>query len=182
MHASIPSYLKLLKLIVLLSLLIGSVALAVVMTYSIVVALQSGGTHLPLILMSDALRFQLDLEAASWMVFVGYYLLFLAIGLSALFFLFCLYRTLALVKANARFVADLSPLVRDMGFAILVIAYLKQGLWFLAVEQLPVAYTPLVSFSFQLIPEQAIYAVLLLVLSRLFRYAQLLQDEQDLTV
>ncbi|MGE4465628.1 hypothetical protein, partial [Sphaerochaeta sp.] len=72
--------------------------------------------------------------------------------------------------------------VRRMGMLLLVLAYARQLLFLLAFGQDWGALSGLVSYQFQLLPSQALYALLLLVLSEVFAYGLGLQHEYEQTV
>jgi uncharacterized membrane protein len=69
-----------------------------------------------------------------------------------------------------------------MGYILLALAYAKQLLLVLVFTQDLGELSGLLGFHFQLLPNEAVYALILLVLARVFSYAFALQREYEQTV
>jgi hypothetical protein len=183
MQPIIPRYLKPFKTVLSLAFLVGLIAVAAITLYLIIIPIQSDGGRLPLLMiLDDGFRLAVDLQATTIGDYVVYSLLLLVTLSVGLFFLYSLGKTITIVDKKEGFAQGLSQGVAAMAFSLFAIGYLRQALLYVGLRNLPPDLHQLVSFTFRIVPEQVIYALSLLVLSRLFCYALLLQTEYEQTV
>jgi hypothetical protein len=99
-----------------------------------------------------------------------------------LLMLFLVRSILVSLEREKAFTQSLPVSIKRIGYLLLVLAYAKQLLLLLAFGQDWGTLSDLVSYQFQLLPSQALYALLLLVLSEVFAYGLGLQHEYEQTV
>ena len=183
MNLKIPHYLKPLRTMLTIAFYVGLAFVTAIGLYVIVIPIYSRGLQLPLImLINDGIRLNIELQATHIGMYVLYSLLLITTLSVGLYFLYSLRKMATTLMKKAGFAQELSAGIRTMALCLIVLTYLKQILLFLALRQLPSDYQHLLSFTFRIIPEQVIYAISLLVLSRLFSYALALQKEYEQTV
>lgn len=172
--------LRLLIFVFSLSIILGGLAILGLGIHLVLNAVQ-GEYTLPLVF-SEGLQLAVAVKASSVGSYVMYSLLLevcLILGLLALALLRTMLVGLHKEKALPK---NLPASVRRMGMLLLVLAYARQLLFLLAFGQDLGALSGLVSYQFQLLPSQALYALLLLVLSEVFAYGLGLQHEYEQTV
>lgn len=163
-----------------LSLIIGAIAV-IALVVSLVVLAFKGNYLLPLVL-SDSLEVSYAIRAGSLGAYLVYALCLVATIALGLYVLFLL-RSMVFSLARAKAFTEVLPLqVKKMGFAVFIIAYARQLLLGLVFLQDVGALSRVMSFRFQVFPPMAVYALVLLVLSRIFTYSLELQSEYEQTV
>ncbi|WP_293908774.1 hypothetical protein, partial [Sphaerochaeta sp. UBA5836] len=101
------------------------------------------------------------------------------LGLLFLYLLRSILHTLAQSKGFTRTLPDK---ITNMGYILLILAYAKQLLLVFVFTRDLGELSGLLGFRFQLLPNEAVYALILLVLARVFSYAFALQREYEQTV
>lgn len=171
---------RLLASLLTLSLILGSVAVIALGVFLVFMALQ-GNLSLPLLL-GEGIQLSHALAAVSLGSYIGYSLLLVATLLLGLSFLFLLRSILISIQKAKGFSQTLPTQIKRMAFLLLALAYAKQLLMLFAFSQDLGSLSGLLEFRFQLLPPQALYALILLLLGEVFRYGLALQSEYEQTV
>ncbi len=111
-------------------------------------------------------------------------------GLMMLSGVFCIWMLRNIVnsfKFGSPFSKDNVRRIRLFGWALIVMAYLKQFACFITADRISQTLTgrgtnSLIQARFSVIPEGAVLALCVLLLAEIFRYGCLLQSEHDTTV
>lgn len=162
------------------SLILGGFAILSMGIYLIVMVVQ-GNFALPLVLF-EGLQFAFSVKASSLGSYVLYSLLLELCLILGLLILFLVRSMLVSLEREKAFTQSLPVSIKRIGYLLFVLAYAKQLLLLFAFSQDWGNLSDLVSFRFQLLPTQAIYALVVLVLSQLFSYGLGLQHEYEQTV
>jgi len=172
--------LRLLTGLLTLSLILGSLAVAGITVYLVVLAVQ--GDFSLLLVFPEGLQVTQAVRSASLGSFLLYSILLVATLVLGLFFLYLLRSILRTLGEAKGFTQELPKKITRMGYVLLANAYMKQLLLVFAFNQDLGELSGLLGFRFQLLPNEAVYALILLVLARVFSYAFALQREYEQTV
>ena len=174
---------KPLNILLKVSLVVGSVALLGLAIYLLRVPFTHDTTALPLLVfLSTGVTLSVPLFVSSLKVYLFYALVLVATLLLALLFLNYLRLAVDSLKRKSGFVDALGNAVQKMGIILLVFAYARQVLLWVAFMYGSGPSAEILSFTFSLIPPEVVYALALLVLARVFTYGVELQIEYDQTV
>lgn len=172
--------LRLLTGLLTLSLILGVLAVAGITVYLAVLAVQ--GDFSLLLVFPEGLQFTQTVRSASLGSFLLYSVLLLATLVLGLLFLYLLRSILHTLSRSKGFTQTLPSKITNMGYILLALAYAKQLLLVFVFTQDLGELSGLLGFRFQLLPNEAVYALILLVLARVFSYAFALQREYEQTV
>ncbi len=172
--------LRLLTGLLTFSLILGSVAVAGITGYLVVLGLQ--GDYSMLLVFPQGFQVSTVLRSQTLLSYLLYSVLLLATLVLGLYFLYLLRSILHTLGAAKGFARSLSQKIARMGYVLLALAYAKQFLLVFAFSQDPGALSGLLAFRFQLLPTEAVYALILLVLAQVFSFGFALQHEYEQTV
>ena len=165
------------------SVIVGSVALLGLAIHLVRIPFTHDTTALPLlVLLSTGVNLSVPLFVSSLGIYVVYSLLVIATLLLALLFLNYLRIAVGSLKRRFGFVDALASTVQKMGIVLLVFAYARQIVLWVAFSYGSGPSSDMLSFTFSLVPSEVAYALALFILAKVFSYALELQIEYDQTV
>lgn len=156
---------------------LGSIALVI----QAVVSIFRGTYALPVVL-PDGLVLTQQVHASTLGLFIAYEIALIGLLALVLAMVALLYRMVASLTKSNNLNKHLPSRIRWLSILLLVLSYVRQLLLYLTSLCDLGPLEGLVQFRFQLLPSQAIFALVLLLLSQLFCYALVLQDEYEQTV